>query len=92
MDPLDPLLKNFFGILGGLLDPPPEKKVRNIYERILKVWDQICPPYNKAFTPSKMRFYWEQMLEATAAIHEKGIVHADIKPANFLMIKAKLFR
>jgi len=47
---------------------------------------------NKSFTPSKIRFYWEQMLEATAAIHEKGIIHADIKPANFLMIKAELHR
>ena len=25
---------------------------------------------NKSFTPSKVRFYWEQMLEATAALHE----------------------
>ena len=31
LDPLDPPLKNFFEILGGLFDPPPEKKSRDIY-------------------------------------------------------------
>ena len=31
LDPLDPPLKFFFEILGGLFDPPSEKKVRDIY-------------------------------------------------------------
>ena len=31
LDPLDPPLKIFFEILGGLFDPPPEKKSRDIY-------------------------------------------------------------
>ena len=32
LDPLDPPLKKNFEILGGLFDPPSEKKVRDIYE------------------------------------------------------------
>ena len=31
VDPLDPPLKKNFKILGGLFDPLPEKKVRDIY-------------------------------------------------------------
>ena len=32
LDPLDPPLKKNFEILGGLFDPPSEKKVRDIYD------------------------------------------------------------
>lgn len=40
----------------------------------------------KNFTPAKLRFYWEQMLEAICQIHHNGIIHADIKPANFILV------
>ena len=33
LDPLDRPLKKNFEILGGLFDPLPEKKVRDIYDR-----------------------------------------------------------
>ena len=45
---------------------------------------------NNNLTPSKLRYFWEQMLECVNAIHEQGIVHADIKPANFLMVQGQL--
>ncbi|KAF1991309.1 kinase-like protein [Aulographum hederae CBS 113979] len=32
-----------------------------------------------------VRRYWKQMLESVANIHRQGIVHSDIKPANFLV-------
>lgn len=44
----------------------------------------------KRLTPAKIRFYWEQMLEAVDQIHDKGIIHADIKPSNFLLVKDEL--
>lgn len=37
-----------------------------------------------------VRHTWEQMLEAVAVIHEEGIVHTDLKPANFVLVKGAL--
>ncbi|KAK8930701.1 Serine/threonine-protein kinase Aurora-2 [Platanthera zijinensis] len=48
-----------------------------------------------------LRFYWQisilkparylkQMLEAVNTIHEERIVHSDLKPANFLLVKGSL--
>lgn len=36
-----------------------------------------------------MRF-WNQMLQSVAYIHRCGVVHCDLKPANFLLSKGKL--
>lgn len=44
----------------------------------------------KSLTPCKLRYFWEQMLECVHAIHQHGIIHADIKPANFLMVQGQL--
>jgi len=38
-----------------------------------------------ALTDAKVKFYWEEMLEAVQVIHREGIVHSDLKPANFLI-------
>ncbi|TFK52526.1 Pkinase-domain-containing protein [Heliocybe sulcata] len=35
-------------------------------------------------------YYWQQMLEAVQVIHEEKIVHSDLKPANFVMVKGQL--
>ena len=45
---------------------------------------------DERLTPSKIRFYWEQMLEAVQAVHAHGIVHADIKPPNFILVQGQL--
>lgn len=37
-----------------------------------------------------IRYMWEQMLEAVNVIHEEGIVHTDLKPANFVLVKGAL--
>jgi serine/threonine-protein kinase TTK/MPS1 len=37
-----------------------------------------------------IRFYWQQMLEAVAAMHDIRIVHRDLKPSNFVLCKARL--
>lgn len=34
----------------------------------------------------KLKTYWKQMLSAVNIVHEVGIVHADLKPANFLFV------
>ena len=42
------------------------------------------------FSVSKLRFYWEQMLEAVKECHIRGIIHTDIKPSNFVLVKGQL--
>ncbi|PAV91903.1 hypothetical protein WR25_21876 [Diploscapter pachys] len=37
-----------------------------------------------------IHFYWEQMLRAVKVIHDQNIVHADLKPANFLLVRGNL--
>ena len=47
---------------------------------------------DKDYAPDEnfIRLYWQQMLEAVAAIHEERIVHSDLKPANFLFVEGTL--
>ncbi|KAB5580905.1 kinase-like domain-containing protein, partial [Coniochaeta sp. 2T2.1] len=37
-----------------------------------------------------IRFFWKEMLECLAAVHAKDIVHSDLKPANFVVVKGRL--
>ena len=41
---------------------------------------------NKILPEEEMRQYWRQMISAVNIIHQSGIVHADLKPANFLLV------
>lgn len=41
-------------------------------------------------TPMSTKFYFSEMLKCVQAIHEHGVVHADLKPANFLLVKGRL--
>ena len=41
-------------------------------------------------SPSRLRFYWEQMLLAVQQVHRANIIHADIKPGNFLLVAGEL--
>ncbi|KAG5638162.1 hypothetical protein H0H81_001458 [Sphagnurus paluster] len=35
-------------------------------------------------------YYWQQMLQAVHVIHEEKIVHSDLKPANFVIVRGQL--
>jgi serine/threonine-protein kinase TTK/MPS1 len=37
-----------------------------------------------------VRYWWKEMLQCVGAVHEKNIVHSDLKPANFLVVKGAL--
>jgi len=37
-----------------------------------------------------IRYWWKEMLECVLSVHEKNIVHSDLKPANFLVVKGGL--
>ncbi|XP_028326813.1 dual specificity protein kinase Ttk [Gouania willdenowi] len=44
----------------------------------------------KSINPLERKFYWRNMLEAVHTIHRHGIVHSDLKPANFVIVNASL--
>ncbi|RDB17945.1 Serine/threonine-protein kinase mph1 [Hypsizygus marmoreus] len=35
-------------------------------------------------------YYWQQMMQAVHVIHEEKIVHSDLKPANFVVVRGQL--
>ncbi|KAI8993733.1 kinase-like domain-containing protein [Pilobolus umbonatus] len=37
-----------------------------------------------------IRYYWTQMLHSVAVIHRRNIVHSDLKPANFVLVRGYL--
>jgi len=45
---------------------------------------------NSKFDITFTRHYWKEMLECVQAVHEHDIVHSDLKPANFLLVKGQL--
>ncbi|GAA5963644.1 hypothetical protein JCM3765_003527 [Sporobolomyces pararoseus] len=44
----------------------------------------------QALSLNRVRYIWEQMLCAVQVIHEESIVHSDLKPANFVMVKGRI--
>ncbi|EIM81543.1 Pkinase-domain-containing protein [Stereum hirsutum FP-91666 SS1] len=48
--------------------------------------DQQKEPMNMAW----IAYYWQQMLQAVQVIHDEKIVHSDLKPANFVLVKGQL--
>jgi serine/threonine-protein kinase TTK/MPS1 len=36
------------------------------------------------------RFIWKEMLECVQAVHQYDIVHSDLKPANFVVVRGRL--
>jgi serine/threonine-protein kinase TTK/MPS1 len=39
---------------------------------------------------SFIRYWWREMLSCVLSVHKKDIVHSDLKPANFLVVKGSL--
>lgn len=42
------------------------------------------------FDPTFVRYYWKEMLESLEAIHACDVVHSDLKPHNFVLVKGQL--
>ena len=55
-----------------------------------KLLDSRLKADNARFDISFARYYWKEMLECVQSVHEHGIVHTDLKPANFLMVEGRL--
>lgn len=39
---------------------------------------------------TSLKFYWKSMLQAVAVVHKYNIVHGDLKPSNFVLVKGQL--
>jgi serine/threonine-protein kinase TTK/MPS1 len=37
-----------------------------------------------------IRYWWKEMISCVKAVHDRDIVHTDLKPANFLVVKGSL--
>ncbi|KAJ6584927.1 kinase-like domain-containing protein [Mycena capillaripes] len=48
--------------------------------------EQLREPLNMVW----VAYYWQQMLQAVQVIHEEKIVHSDLKPANFVLVRGQL--
>lgn len=51
---------------------------------------KILMTYNSSLPLYTLVTYWHQMLEAVGYIHTKDIIHSDLKPENFLMVRGRL--
>ncbi len=47
-------------------------------------------PEGCTLDPVFVRFYWKEMLECLQAVHAHDIVHSDLKPANFVLVRGRL--
>lgn len=39
---------------------------------------------------SFIKYYWRRMLQAVDYIHQNGIIHADLKPVNFILVENEI--
>jgi serine/threonine-protein kinase TTK/MPS1 len=40
--------------------------------------------------PVFVRYWWKEMVECVQAVHERDIIHTDLKPANFVLAQGRL--
>ncbi|KAJ6631719.1 Dual specificity protein kinase Ttk [Pseudolycoriella hygida] len=51
---------------------------------------KLLKSYETNLPLNKIVSYWYQMLTAVKYIHDNGIIHSDLKPANFLLVNGRL--
>jgi len=92
------LLKNFNGTerIIQLIDSEIDKN-RGIVSIVLELGDidlssliEKNRDENQEVDPNFLRLTWEQMLECVKTVHNAKVLHADLKPANFLFVGGSL--
>nr|AMY62112.1 monopolar spindle 1 [Araucaria angustifolia] len=61
----------------------------DLAQMLIQKWREMDAG-KKQIDENWLRFYWQQILKAVNTIHEERIVHSDLKPANFLLVKGVL--
>jgi Protein kinase domain len=56
------------------------------------ITDLETPPEPKTVKPGQRRFLIDQMISVVLALHRKGVIHGDIKPANMLLCSDRKLR
>ena len=56
----------------------------------LKLEPDPTQPANGKLDLPFTRFYWREMLACVGAVHAHDIVHSDLKPANFVLVRCQL--
>jgi serine/threonine-protein kinase TTK/MPS1 len=52
--------------------------------------NKILKSYQSDLPLNRIVTYWHQMLTAVKYIHDNGVIHSDLKPANFLLVNGRL--
>lgn len=51
---------------------------------------KILQSYKTSLPLYTLMTYWHQMLQSVAYIHKNDVIHSDLKPENFLMVRGRL--
>ena len=65
-----------------------EKGDSDLNSVLLKMIQNECK--KKCLDLHTIKHYWNEMLKAVDEIHKKGVVHSDLKPVNFVIVKGYL--
>ncbi|TAQ91471.1 hypothetical protein B7494_g166 [Chlorociboria aeruginascens] len=55
-----------------------------------KIFDLRVTSETAKLDVSFVRHYWKEMLECLEAVHKHNVVHSDLKPQNFVLVKGRL--
>ncbi|CAD5235049.1 unnamed protein product [Bursaphelenchus xylophilus] len=64
--------------------------VMELGERSLAAFIEEVKNNKREIDQHFLRYHWAEMLRCVNTIHQKNIIHSDLKPANFLLVNGRL--